>query len=83
MTIRNGSTPEPRKAIRRTCPAWLLVTDNEWKAARDGFGAPDIVVKSAPYTMPAQHQDVWWRPMSDIPLTEPRWAKLVEIRQST
>jgi len=23
---------------------------------------------------------VWYRPMSDIPLTEPRWAKLVEIR---
>ena len=30
--------------------------------------------------MPAQHQDVWYRPMSDIPLTEPRWAKMVEIR---
>jgi hypothetical protein len=30
--------------------------------------------------MPAQHQDVWYRPMSDIPLTEPRWVKLVEIR---
>jgi hypothetical protein len=30
--------------------------------------------------MAAQHQDVWYRPMSDIPLTEPRWAKLVEIR---
>jgi hypothetical protein len=60
-----------------------LVTDNEWKAARDGFGQPDIVVKSAPYTMAAQHQDVWWRPMSDLPLTEPRWAKLVEIRPST
>ncbi len=30
--------------------------------------------------MPAQHQDVWYRPMSDIPLTESRWAKLVEIR---
>jgi hypothetical protein len=30
--------------------------------------------------MPARHQDVWYRPMSDIPLTEPRWAKMVEIR---
>ena len=30
--------------------------------------------------MAAQHQDVWYRPMSDIPLTEPRWAKMVEIR---
>jgi hypothetical protein len=64
-------------------PARPLVTDNEWKAVKDGFGPPDLVIKSEPYTMPAKHQDVWWRPMSDIPLTEPRWAKLVEIRPST
>jgi hypothetical protein len=50
---------------------------------KDGFGPPDLVIKSEPYTMAAQHQDVWWRPMSDLPLTEPRWAKLVEIRPST
>jgi hypothetical protein len=61
-------------------PAKPLVTDNEWKAVRDGFGPPDLVVKSSEYTMPAHHQDVWYRPMSDIPLTEPRWVKLVEIR---
>src|SRR6266536_3534567 len=61
-------------------PPKPLVTDNEWKAVRDGFGPPDLVVKSSEYTMPAQHQDVWYRPMSDIPLTEPRWAKMVEIR---
>jgi mono/diheme cytochrome c family protein len=62
-------------------PAKPLVTDNEWKAVRDGFGQPDLVVKSSEYTMPAEHQDVWYRPMSDIPqLTEPRWVKLVEIR---
>ncbi|HEX7139955.1 MAG TPA: hypothetical protein VF219_19035, partial [Vicinamibacterales bacterium] len=57
-----------------------LVTDNEWKGVRDGFGPPDLVIKSSEYTMAAQHQDVWYRPMSDIPLTEPRWAKMVEIR---
>ena len=61
-------------------PAKPLVTDNEWQAVRDGFGPPDLVIKSSEYTMPAQHQDVWYRPMSDIPLTEPRWAKMVEIR---
>jgi hypothetical protein len=57
-----------------------LVTDNEWTGVRDGFGPPDLVVKSPEYTMPAQRQDVWFRPMSDIPLTEPRWVKMVEIR---
>src|SRR6266487_1725854 len=61
-------------------PPRPLVTDNEWRAVKDGFGPPDLVIKSSEYTMPAQHQDVWYRPMSDIPLTEPRWAKMVEIR---
>jgi mono/diheme cytochrome c family protein len=61
-------------------PPKPLVTDNEWKAVRDGFGPPDLVIKSSEYVMPAQHQDVWYRPMSDIPITEPRWARMVEIR---
>jgi hypothetical protein len=57
-----------------------LITDNEWKGVRDGYGPPDLVVRSPEYTMAARHQDVWYRPMSDIPITEPRWAKMVEIR---
>jgi len=61
-------------------PPKPLVTDNEWKAVRDGYGPPDLVVKSPEYTMAAQHQDVWYRPMSDIPISEPRWVKMVEIR---
>jgi hypothetical protein len=61
-------------------PPKPLVTDNEWQAVRDGYGPPDLVIRSSEYTMPAQHQDVWYRPMSDIPLTEPRWARMVEIR---
>src|SRR6185295_18043206 len=44
---------------------------NEWKAAKE-YGQPDIIVKSDAYTMPAKHQDVWWRPTTDIPVTEPR-----------
>jgi hypothetical protein len=61
-------------------PPRPLVTDNEWKAVRDGFGPPDLVIRSSEYTMPAKHQDVWYRPMSDLPITEPRWARMVEIR---
>jgi hypothetical protein len=53
--------------------------DNEWKAAKD-LGQPDLVIKSEPYTMAAHHQDVWWRPVSNVPLTEPRWVRAVEIR---
>jgi hypothetical protein len=64
-------------------PPKPLVTDNEWKAVRDGFGPPDLIVRSAEYTMAAEHQDVWFRPESDLALTEPRWVKLVEIRPTS
>ena len=45
-------------------------TDNIWRAQKDGYGPPDLVIKSPEYTMPAVHQDTWWRPMSDIPITD-------------
>ena len=61
-------------------PPKALVTDNQWQGVRDGYGPPDLVIASPEYTMAASHQDVWYRPMSDIPITEPRWAKMVEIR---
>ena len=64
-------------------PPRPLVTDNEWKAVRDGFGPPDLVVKSPEYTMPAEHQDVWFRPASELPITEQKWVRLVEIRPSS
>ena len=55
---------------------------NEWKAAKE-LGQPDLVIKSDPYTMAARHQDVWWRPTSNIPLTEPRWVRAIEMRPGT
>ena len=48
-------------------PPKKLVTENV-AGVMDGFGEPDLVIKSPEYTMPAQHQDVWFRPMSDIPI---------------
>ncbi len=51
-----------------------------WQAERDGYGPPDIVISAPMQTMPAIHQDVWWRPVNDIPITEPRWVRMVEIR---
>jgi len=55
---------------------------NEWKGAKE-LGSPDLIVKSEPYTMLAKHQDVWWRPLSNIPLSEPRWLRAVEMRPGT
>ena len=47
------------------------------------FGQPDLVLKSEPYTMPAQGQDVWFKPLTQIPITEPRWVRAVEMRPAT
>lgn len=63
-------------------PLKPVATSLYWQAERDGFGPPDIVVKSGEQTMPALHQDAWWRPVVDIPVTEPRWVRMVEIRPS-
>src|ERR1017187_6434902 len=51
----------------------------EWQASKT-LGEPDLIIKSDPYTMAAHRQDVWWRPTSDVPVTEPRWVRAVEIR---
>ena len=53
-----------------------------WQLAEQ-FGAPDLVIKSEPYTMPAHGQDVWFKPLTAIPVTEPRWVRAVEIRPAS
>jgi hypothetical protein len=57
--------------------------ENEWQAVKVLGREPDFVIKSEPYTMPAHHQDVWWRPVSNVPVTEPRWVMAVEMRPGT
>jgi mono/diheme cytochrome c family protein len=56
---------------------------SRWRATADGYGPPDLVIRSDAYTMPAVSQDVWFRPASEIPITEPRWVRLVEMRPAT
>ena len=46
------------------------------------FGAPDLVIKSPPYTLAARTQDKWFRPVSETGLTEPRWVRAIEIKPS-
>ncbi len=53
--------------------AWQLV---------ERFGEPDLIVRTDPFTMPADGQDKWWRPIIDTGLTAPRWVRAIEIRPS-
>jgi hypothetical protein len=57
-------------------------TDNGWETSKI-LGEPTFVVKSAEYTMPAQGQDVWFKPVSALPIDEERWVRAVEIRPAT
>lgn len=50
-----------------------------WQLAKQ-FGEPDLVLKSDAYTMPAHGQDVWFRPLTKVPITEARWVRAVEMR---
>ena len=65
-------------------PPKPLVTDNEWKAVRDGFGPPDMVDPVARI-----HDGRRSTRMCGTGLCptfrsrEPRWAKMVEIRPTT
>jgi len=63
-------------------PAIQWPSDEVWQLAKQ-FGQPDLVIKSEPYTMPAQGQDVWWKPVTPIPLDEARWVRAVEMRPGT
>jgi len=47
------------------------------------FGPPDIIVKSAPYTVPASGQDRWWQPVVEVPeLTKDRCIRAIETKPS-
>ena len=47
------------------------------------FGPPDLVITSPAYTVPAEAQDAWYKPVVDTGVTEPRWVRAIEIRPST
>ncbi len=53
--------------------------DEGWQLAKV-YGEPDLVLKSESYTMAAHGQDVWFKPLTEVPLTEPRWVRAVEMR---
>jgi hypothetical protein len=56
--------------------------DDGWKLAKQ-YGQPDFVLKSEAYTMPAHGQDVWFKPLTSVPITEARWVRAVEMRPGT
>jgi mono/diheme cytochrome c family protein len=74
-----AGTPEGNPADMP--PPRVFPDPRQWQLANE-FGDPDLIVKSEPYTLAAETQDKWFRPVVDTGLTEPRWVKAIEIKPS-
>jgi hypothetical protein len=61
-------------------PPPLSFPDSKEWAYADEFGPPDLVIKTKPYTVPAEGSDVWWRPIVPSGLTEDRCMKAVSVK---
>lgn len=46
------------------------------------YGPPDLVVRSTPFNVPAQGQDMWWQPVVPTGLTEDRCIRAIETKPS-
>lgn len=46
------------------------------------FGPPDVVIKSSPYDVPANGQDIWWQPTDPTGVTEEHCIKAIETKPS-
>ncbi|MES2176318.1 MAG: cytochrome c [Gemmatimonadota bacterium] len=62
-------------------PAPIKFPDpNRWQLAEKLGAAPDLVIRSTPYTLAARTQDKWFRPTVETGLTEPRWVRAIEVK---
>jgi hypothetical protein len=64
-------------------PPPKVFNDGGWKLAKILGRQPDVILEGTDYTVKAHDQDQWYRPTTDVGLTEPRWAMAVEMRPST
>jgi len=60
-------------------PPVKMPDPNRWQLA-DSLGAPDMVIRSTPYTIASATQDKWYRPTVETGLTEPRWVRAIEVK---
>ena len=77
----DGGAPRGNPADLPPPREWPDVS--KWYFAERFGGPPDLIVRSAPFTMPAEANDAWWKPVSETGLTEPRWVRAIELRPAT
>lgn len=60
-------------------PAKAFPDPNRWQLA-EKLGAPDLIIKSKPYTLAPNTQDKWFRPVVETGLKEARWVRAIEVK---
>jgi mono/diheme cytochrome c family protein len=63
-------------------PAPKQFPDSEKWAYEDELGKPDLIVKTKPYSVPAEGQDRWWRPIVPVGTSVDRCIKAVSVKPS-
>ena len=81
--VKWASTGAPKGDMKDMPAAQKFPDGQGWEMEQKGWGKPDLVVTSTPWTVPAEGQDAWWRPVVDTGLTEERWVRAIEIRPVT
>lgn len=83
-TIVKWASNGAPKGDPKDMPAPMKWADgNDWNYAKQFGGPPDLVIKSPKYTQKGGAMDAWYKPVVDVPLTEPRWVRAIEIRPGT
>ncbi len=74
----------PRGNVKDLPPPIEWPTEQGWRFAKQfGQAEPDLVIRSTPRIQKAGADSVWWKPVVDSGLTEPRWVRAIEMRPST
>ena len=74
----DGGTPMGNPADMP--PAIKFPDPNRWQLAEKLGAAPDLIIRSTPYTLAARTQDTWFRPVVETGVTEPRWVRAIEVK---
>jgi len=64
-------------------PPKVFADDNGWQLTRYFGRQPDMVLEAPDYTVKVGDQDQWFRPVTEVGLTEPRWVEAIEVRPSS
>jgi hypothetical protein len=74
----------PKGDMKDMPPPVQWPSEQGWNFAKQfGQTAPDLVIKSEPWTQKAGANDAWWKPVVETGLTEARWVRAIEIRPSS